>query len=294
MAPLIEVDHVTRRYKGVTALDDVTVTLLPDVITGLLGRNGAGKSTLLRIITGQEFATTGSVRVDGEIPLENDAVLRRMMFVKESQVYPDIKLKRVLEAASWFYPHWDEGFARELVAEFELPLNRAMKKLSRGMQSAAGIVLGLAGRAEVTLFDEPYLGLDANARQIFYDRLLADYAEHPRTVVLSTHLIDEVADLLEHVVVLDHGSIAIDTPADELRGRALTISGRAASVDEFIANRKVLHRHGIGSIASATVLGPFDDLAAARARDLGLDVGPVSLQDLIVRSAGELTERISA
>ena len=109
MTPTVQVDHLTRRYRryrGQLALDDVSCELRPDTITGLLGRNGAGKSTLMKILTGQEFPTSGTVRVGGENPLENDAVLRRMVFVKESQVYPDIKVKRVLEAASGFYPKW--------------------------------------------------------------------------------------------------------------------------------------------------------------------------------------------
>ncbi|MFX8410510.1 AAA family ATPase, partial [Acinetobacter baumannii] len=82
-------------------------------------------------------------------------------------------------------------FASRLIADFALPLRRPIKKLSRGQLAAVGVVVGLASRADLTFFDEPYLGLDAVARQIFYDRLLTDYAEHPRTVVLSTHLIDE-------------------------------------------------------------------------------------------------------
>jgi len=302
MTPAVHVEHLTRRYRGQPALDDVSCALQPDTITGLLGDNGADKSTLMKILTGQEFPTSGTVRVGGENPLENDAVLRRMMFVKESQVYPDIKVKRVIEAASWFYPNWDGELAGQLVDDFELPANRAVKKLSRGMHSAVGIVLGLSARAEITLFDEPYLGLDAVARQIFYDRLLADYAEHPRTVLLSTHLIDEVADLLEHVLVIDRGQIVLDAPADDLRGRAVTVSGSTTAVDEFTAARKVWHRIGIGSLASATVAGPLDDLARTRARDLGLDMEPVSLQELVIRSArigtengaGQESERISA
>jgi ABC-2 type transport system ATP-binding protein len=294
MTEIVQVDHVTRRYRGMTALNDVSTALQADTITGLLGRNGAGKSTLMRIITGQEFVTSGSVRVGGENPLENDAVLGRMIFVKESQIYPDIKVKRALEAASWFYPNWDAEFAGQLMQDFNLPDNRAIKKLSRGMNSAVGIVIGLAARAEITLFDEPYLGLDAVARQIFYDRLLADYAEHPRTVLLSTHLIDEVANLLEHVIVIDQGRITVDAPADEVRGRAVTVSGRAAAVDEFTASRDVLNRQGVGSLATATIDGPLDDLARARARDLQLDVGPVSLQEFVIRTSGGQRERISA
>ena len=132
-----------------------------------------------------------------------------------------------------FYPNWSEELARQLLTDFDLPLQRRIRKLSRGMRSAVGIVIGLAARAELTLFDEPYAGLDAVARQLFYDRLLADFAEHPRTVVLSTHLIDEVADLLEHVVVLDRGRVVLDAPADDVRGTAMTVSGPVTAVEDL-------------------------------------------------------------
>ena len=95
------------------------------------------------------------------------------------------------------------------------------------MLSAVGIVIGLASRAPLTIFDEPYLGLDAVSRGIFYDRLMEDYSEHPRTVILSTHLIDEVSNLLEHVLVIDNGKLIIDQDAEELRGRAFTVTGQA-------------------------------------------------------------------
>ena len=299
MTAAVVLNHVSRRYRGVNALDDVSVSFADGSITGLLGRHGAGKSTLMRIITGQEFASTGTVRVHGRNPVEHDDVLRTMSFVKESQVYPDIKVKRVIEAASWFYPNWDHGLADQLIADFDVPMARRIKKVSRGQHSAVGIVIGLASRAEVTLFDEPYLGLDAVARQIFYDRLLADYAEHPRTILLSTHLIDEVANLLEHVVVIKAGRIVVDAPSEELRGRAMTVSGSARAVEEFTRHREVFTRQGIGSLASATVGGPIDDLAQARAREMNLQIEPVSLQEFVVRTAGgpagaDLTERISA
>src|SRR5215475_11829341 len=223
MTPTISATALGRRYRDQVALDDVSLTVEPDSITGLLGRNGAGKTTLMRIVTGQEFPTAGDVRVFGEVPAENDAVLRRMVFVREEQTYPDLRVGHVIQVASWFYPNWSEELAQQLLADFELPLRRRIKKLSRGMRSAVGIVIGLAARAELTLFDEPYAGLDAVARQQFYDRLLADFAEHPRTVVLSTHLIDEAADLLEHVVMLDRGRVVLDATADDVRGTALLV-----------------------------------------------------------------------
>jgi ABC-2 type transport system ATP-binding protein len=188
MTTAISVAGLTRRYRDQVALDDVSIEIAAGSITGLLGRNGAGKTTLLRILAGQEFPSSGNVSVLGGPPAENDHVLRRMAFVREDQAYPDIKVCHALRVASWFYPNWEAGLADSLLADFGLPPDKAIKKLSRGMRSALGIVIGLAARAEVTLFDEPYAGLDAVARQVFYDRLLADYAECPRTILLSTHL----------------------------------------------------------------------------------------------------------
>ena len=226
MSPVVVVRGLTKRYRAVAALDSVSFTIEENSITGLLGRNGAGKTTLMQLLTGQNFPTGGAISVYGENPLENDAVLSRVCFIKETQRYnDDFAVHHVLAAARIVYPNWDAGFADQLVEDFALPLGRGMRKLSRGMLSAVGITVGLASRAPLTFFDEPYLGLDAVARQIFYDRLLADYAENPRTVVLSTHLVDEVADLLSNVLVLDHGRVLLDAEADALRGQAVTVTG---------------------------------------------------------------------
>jgi ABC-2 type transport system ATP-binding protein len=210
-------------------------------------------------------------------------VLARTCFVREAQRYPDdFKVRHVLRAAALLFPYWDEAFAQSLVDEFRLPRSRTVKKLSRGMLSAVGVVMGLASRAPLTFFDEPYLGLDAVSRQLFYDRLLADYAEHPRTIVLSTHLIDEVADLVEHVLLLDGGRLVVDEEAERLRGQVVTATGPAAAVQSFAANRTELHRVAIGSMSRSTLRSTLDDAARADAHRLGITVEPVSLQQLVV------------
>ena len=298
MTPAISVAGLTRSYRGQVALDSVSFDVAAGSITGLLGRNGAGKTTLLRILTGQEFPSAGSVRVFGVGPAENDQILRRMVLVREDQAYPDIKVGHAIRAASWCYPSWSAELADRLLADFALPQDRPVKKLSRGMRSALGIVIGLAARAEVTLFDEPYAGLDAVARQLFYDWLLADYAEHPRTVLLSTHLIDEAAALLERVLVIDRGRVALDAAADELRGVATTVSGPVLAVDEFTAGHQVWDRRQIASQASVVMVGPLDETDRAQARSLRLDLQPVTLQQLVVYAAGrpspDTLERIDA
>jgi ABC-2 type transport system ATP-binding protein len=305
MTPVISVTGLSRRYPGQVALDDVHLTIGTGTITGLLGRNGAGKTTLLRILAGQEFPSSGSVRVFGSPPAENENVLRRLVLVREDQVYPDFrypdfKVSHALRAASFCYPNWDAGLASSLLEDFGLRANKAIKSLSRGQRSALGITIGLAARAEVTLFDEPYTGLDAVARQVFYDRLLAEYADFPRTVVLSTHLIDEAAALFENVVVIDRGRVVLDAAADGLRGTVTAVSGPVLAVDSFTKRRPVWERRGLGSQASVVIVGQISGEDRERARSLGLDLTPLSLQQLVVRTsgvpvgAGSLTGRTSA
>src|SRR5262249_44679828 len=158
-----------------TAVKGVSFSIEAEKIYGLLGRNGAGKTSIMRIITAQELATCGEAQIFGEAPYENSRVLSRICFVKDTQTYPKhFRVSDVLSVAPFFYPNWDREYALTLIEEFRLPLNLRMKALSRGMLSAAGIVVGLASRAPLTMFDEPYLGLDAVARGVFYDRLLED------------------------------------------------------------------------------------------------------------------------
>lgn len=284
MTAVIQASHLTKRYGDTLALDDVSFTIEAGTIYGLLGRNGAGKTTAMSILTAQNFATSGTVRVFGENPYENERVLPRMCFVRESQKYPDDATARhALKMASLFFANWDAELAAGLVDDFQLPTRKPIKKLSRGQQSAVGVIIGLACRAEVTFFDEPYLGLDAVARQLFYDRLLADYAEHPRTIVLSSHLIDEVANMLERVIVVERGRILLDDETDVVRSRAATIVGNADAVERFVAGREVIHRESLGRVTSATVFGELSADDRRRIAEAGLDLAPVSLQQLVVR-----------
>ncbi len=284
MTAVIEVKNLTKRYRDTTAVDDISFTIERDSIYGLLGRNGAGKTTVMSILTAQNFPTAGEVRVFGESPYENAAVLSRMCFVRESQKYPDDATPlHAFRIARLFYPHWDQALADKLIREFRLPVKTRIKKLSRGQLSAVGVIIGIAARAEVTFFDEPYLGLDAVARQIFYDRLLEDYAEHPRTIILSSHLIDEVSNLLEKVIVIDGGRIVMDEDTESVRGRAATVVGDSAAVEAFVAGREVIHRETLGRVTRATVIGELTAADRAELAASGLDVTPVSLQQLIVR-----------
>lgn len=278
----IEARGLSRAHKNVLALDNVDLQIREHTITGLLGRNGAGKTTFMALATAQDRPTAGTIRVLGEELFENAKVLEQLCFIRDNQRYPDdYALRHALRAAAIFYPNWDEQFARQLVELFRIPAKTVVKKFSRGQFSALGIVIGLASRAPVTFFDEPYLGLDATARGYFYDILLRDYQAHPRTIVISTHLIDEMDQLLERVVILDQGRVLQDADVDELRGAAYQVAGRAPDVDRFLEARSVLSRQSVGSLATAVVQGSLTAEEATAAEEANLDVSAVSLQQLV-------------
>ena len=292
MSNVVEVRQLTKAYRNVTAVDQVSFSIEANKIYGLLGRNGAGKTTIMQIITAQLFATRGDVKVFGEHPYENSRVLSQICFVKDSQKYPKhFRVIDVLNQAALFFPNWDQEYAFALIEVLRLPLKRKMQALSRGMLSTTGIIVGLASRAPLTIFDEPYLGLDAVARSIFYDRLLEDYAEHPRTVILSTHLIDEVSRLLEHILVIDQGRLVLDAETEALRGRAFTVIGSAAKINTYTVGKELLERSPLGNLVSATVISNGDMSDRKLAESLGLELAPVSLQQLIVHLTSEPSER---
>lgn len=284
MADVIELNGLTKSYgKTFHALQDINLTIQENKIYGLLGRNGAGKTTLLHLITAQLFPTSGELKVFGEAPYENKEVLRQICFIKESQKYPDtFRVRDVLSVASSLYPNWNASLADSLVLQFNLPPNRRVKKLSRGMLSSVGIIIGLASRAPLTIFDEPYLGLDAVARQLFYDQLIQDYMDYPRTIVLSTHLIDEISAMLEQVIVLHQGKLLLNEEAEQFRGSAFHVSGKQSDVDHFVIGKEVLHQEELGFMRSVVVRTTDQKDFRKQAELNNISLTPVSLQQLMV------------
>ncbi len=283
MTPAIDVDDLTVRFGDVTALDGLSLSLAPDKIYGLLGRNGSGKTTLLSVLASHLRATSGRVRVWGEDPFENPRLVERICLVRDSGDVVDTEpVKAVLARTRRFRPNWDQDAADRLVDRFELPLRRPAGKLSRGQKSALGIITALASRSPLTLLDESYLGLDAPSRYAFYDVLLEDYMASPRTFVISTHLIEEVSELFEEVVIIDRGRLVAHESTLSLRERGTAITGPVKVVDLFTDRLNVIAEQRLGGAKSATV---FDELSAEerkQARDVGLDLSPVALQDLVV------------
>jgi ABC-2 type transport system ATP-binding protein len=285
----VRTENLTVRFGGVAAVDGLDLRLAPGKIHGLLGRNGSGKSTLAALLAGFRKPDEGQVLLSGgdlgapRSPYEDAVVTSRVCLIRESgDLYDQLPVKHILGYAAGLRPYWDHDLAGELLDRFEVPTGKKVQKLSRGKRSALGVVLGLASRAPLTIFDETYLGMDVPSRELFYDVLLADYAEAPRTILLSTHLVSEVSALLEEVVILDRGRLVTQAPVDTLRGRGASLVGPATVVDELTAGLAVLAEQRLGGTKSVTVLGDLDEALLAKARSAGLEVGQVGLQDLFV------------
>jgi ABC-2 type transport system ATP-binding protein len=284
----IEVTNLTQRFADVDAIDDLSLRIEPGRIVGLLGRNGSGKTTLMSLLAAFRKPTSGSVLVDGVDPFENPQVCNRIALVRESgDVIDSSRVSDMLGLARRLRSTWDQELADRLVDRFRLPLDKRVQALSRGQRSVLGIVLGLAARAPLTMLDESYLGMDAPSRQVFYDELLADYMEHPRTIILSTHLIDEVAPLFEDVVIIDRGRLVLHDSADDLRARGADIIGPTDVVESFTAGMNRIATKRLGGTTSIVVYGELSGAERAEARALGLELGPVGVQDLFVHLTAE-------
>lgn len=255
------INHVTKSYRRHTVIDEVSFNLAPAKIYGLLGRNGAGKSTLLNIITNRIFPTSGMVAMGPQNVNNNDEELGKIYLMSESNMYPKTtRVKRMLADADSFYGKFDFANARRMLGQFGINEKDRFFNLSTGQKTAVKITIALNVNAQYVLLDEPTLGLDVNYRETFYRELLRTYSEKPRTFVLSTHLISEVQQLVEDVLILHEGKIIVNEPVEELLGRAFLVSGPAQLVDEYTAGQTTTDSQTIGNLKETAVIGELDAL----------------------------------
>ena len=270
----ISTKHLRKQYLKEVALHDLTLELNGEKIVGLLGKNGAGKTTLMRILAGHFQQTSGTINVNGKSPFNNYEVTKDICFIME--INEKFRVKDILAVSAEFYPNWNHAYAEKLIDLFQLKRKQKVKSLSKGMYSALGIITGLASHAPLTIFDEPYIGLDASYRSLLYDLLLESYQQHPRMIILSTHLIDEVSKLFEEIVILQNGQLMLHEKSDDLERKHLVLTGNAEEIDRVTQHRQVIYE--------STMLGQkMVVLYGEEMTDVGtLKVSRASLQELFV------------
>lgn len=271
------------RYGRTTALSSVDLDLGPGRIHGLLGRNGTGKTTLMSTIASLRRPHHGSLLVEGADPFENEALMERVCLIRESgQAIIEAAPAATLNVLQRARPTFDREYAESLMTLFGIDASKKPGRMSRGQQSAFGAVIGLSSRAPLTMFDEVHLGMDAPTRQLFYDSLIADFAEHPRTIIISSHLISEIETFLDTVTILSGGTVMLSEEADDVRSKGVTLTGPAALVDAAAAGHHPVGLRDLGPTRAVTLFEDLDPAVLHDAERAGVRVGPVPLQDLFI------------
>ncbi|MFJ7667565.1 ABC transporter ATP-binding protein [Lysinibacillus sp. NPDC097195] len=274
----IDVRNVSKSYKHKHALKNVSFTVEGPKIIGFLGHNGAGKTTFLNLLAGLMSTTEGQICVNGENIFNAPVILRDICFIAESGNFQeDMTVAQCLKTNSYFYPKWDRQLANELLEVFTLNPKDKVRNLSKGMVSALGIITGFASNASITIFDEPYIGLDVVARNIFYDLLIEQQIENPRLFLLSTHLIDEASELFEEILILHEGELLLQKTMEEWEKCIVAVKGSTKDVELAITGLEVIYKHTFMHEMTSIV---YASGLAIEGNDITLE--NVSLQDMLV------------
>ena len=215
----VQIKNLSRRFGAKVALDDVTLEVPRGCVFGLVGENGAGKTTLIKHVLGLLKAEQGSVRVFGLDPVDDPpAVLSRLGYVSEARDLPPwMRVDELLRYTQAFYPKWDAAYAERLRGQFGLDARTKVKHLSRGELAKAALLVALAYRPELLVLDEPSSGLDPVVRRDILEAIVRTVADEGRTVLFSSHLLDEIERVSDRVAMIVNGRVVLNGALDEIK-----------------------------------------------------------------------------
>jgi ABC-2 type transport system ATP-binding protein len=236
--PVIDVSELTRRFGAKTALNSVSVSMPRGAVYGLVGANGAGKTTLIKHILGLLRAESGSVRVFGLDPVADPVgVLSRIGYLSEENDLPGwMRVDELIRYSRAFYPAWDDEYAEELRQSFALDQAAKINTLSKGQKARMGLLIALAYRPDLLVLDEPSSGLDPIVRRDILGAIIRTIAHEGRTVLFSSHLLEEVEQVADHVTMINEGRIVLSATLDSIR-ESHRVDGRVPSLDEIFVTR---------------------------------------------------------
>lgn len=299
----LEVKKLSVTYKSLLptsedfqALKDVSFTLETGKIYGLIGRNGAGKTSLLSVLASFRKASHGDVLVDGQPLFDNGELMQHIQFVYPREFNSDTadthpKVLKYIKRETAYRPNFDQAYADELILKFGIPTKKRPHKLSKGQQSALSAIIGLASRAPITIFDEVYVGMDAPTRELFYKEILKDQERHPRTIIISSHLVSEMEYLFDEVLIIHKGELLKKGSYDEIVATGHSVTGPESAIDVFAQGKDILNTESLGGFKKITFLANLTGKERALATELDLQISSISLQDLFIHLTGATTSK---
>lgn len=280
---VIEFHDVTKAFRTHTVLNRLNFSIEEGILTGVIGRNGVGKSTLMKIAAGHIHASSGDVRVFSENPFNSLKVSANLMMVDDTLSFSDkLSLQEILHEAARFYPNWDAGLAQRLFEYFQFHPASRHATLSKGKKSTFNAIFGIAAHCPLTILDEPTTGMDTAVRQDFYRALLKDYLAHPRTILLSSHHLEEIEDLLEDILLIHDAGVRFHGPITELQEKFIKLVGKEEKLAYFATNRTSYGRLQNGAWSELILENSLSDEERSKLAEDGLKVLPVSANEAYV------------
>lgn len=282
---MIKTVNLSKNYGNNKVLENINLEIEDKKIYGLLGRNGVGKTTLLKILSNLIVSYSGEAKIDGSNIKENQALTENILFISDTML-PDsmknYKIKNIFKNVSLFLPNWNEEFKDFLLKDFNLNPNVKLKQLSKGNKNLISLIIGLASGAKYTFFDEPSIGLDANNRYKFYNYILKISEDSDRTIIVSTHIIDEAESVFEKVIILEDKKVMLDEEIDEIQEKALSFTGSKSEIMNIIGNKNIIKEENIGAVS---VISIYDNLSVQERQSLnseGIQITNLPLQKLFI------------
>lgn len=276
---MIEMVGVTKRYRQTPVLHSISMTIDAPGIYCLLGRNGAGKTTWLKSIAGYQNISEGKILVDGKA-VSTAAMDTGVSYIENFAKHFNLPVRRLLRIAGELNPEFDFDFAFEMMDRFELDGKKKFNHLSLGMKTMVSTIVCLSSNKRVILLDEPVLGFDAIMRVEFYDMLAESFRRHPRIILVSTHIIEEIAKTIQKLIIIDRGSIRFFDTLQAVEEKAWSVSGLKRNVDAATQGLRVIGEETVGGLVTRCI---FD---APPQAESSLEITPLSLQDFFIQMVG--------
>ena len=276
---MIELKQVTKQYGQATVLKNITLSIEDPGIYCLLGRNGAGKTTLLKSIAGYQNITSGSIQVDGKA-ITTSTLDTGVSYIENFAKHFNLPVQKLLRIASEVNPNYDYDFAAEMMDRFELEGKKKFRHLSLGMKTMVSTIICLASSKNIILLDEPVLGFDALMRVEFYDMLTESFRKHPRIILVSTHIIEEIAKTIQKLILIDRGSVRFFDTLQAVETKAFCISGLQKDVEAATKDRNVIGQDVVGGLVTSYIFDTPPEETGS------LEIRPLSLQEFFIQMVG--------